>query len=67
MKISSKNVKENLIFSRQKSSGEEEKKNRKLILLDYTEQEKLAGSSDYGKEVEKEVEPGKKKYLFLRC
>lgn len=51
MKIVSKNVSKDLIFSREEK--EEEKKKRKLILLDYTEDEKLSAmNSDYGKEVE---------------
>ena len=54
MKISSKNVKENSIFTRERGEGEDEKKKRKLILLDYTDQEKLAGGMpDNGKEEEK--------------
>ena len=66
MKISSKNVKENSIFAREKGDGEDEKKKRKLILLDYTDQEKLAGgTTDHGKEVEKEAEKNLGGILFF--
>ena len=60
MKIVSKNVTKDLIFSREEK--EEEKKKRKLILIDYTEEEKLAvTNSDYGniKEEEKGSENSK--------
>ena len=57
MKISTKNVKENSIFTREKG-GDDEKKKRKLILLDYTDQEKLAGGMpDNGKEENKAQGP----------
>ena len=47
-------MKENSIFTRERGEGEDEKKKRKLILLDYTDQEKLAGGMpDNGKEEEK--------------
>jgi hypothetical protein len=60
MKIVSKNVSKDLIFSREEK--EEEKKKRKLILIDYTEEEKLAVmNNDYGnvKEEEKGSENSK--------
>ena len=66
MKISTKNVKENSIFSREKG-GEDEKKKRKLILLDYTEQEKLAGGMlDDGKE-ENKVQGPLSSYILCFC
>ena len=48
MKIASKNVNKDLIFA--KENKEDEKKKRKLIMIDYTEEEKLSiANNEYDK------------------
>ena len=58
MKIASKNINKDLIFSR--DSKEEEKKKRKLIMIDYTEDEKqsihMNNYNENGNENEKVVQ-----------
>ena len=69
MKIASKNVNKDLIFA--KENKEDEKKKRKLIMIDYTEEEKLSiANNEYDKN-EKEVQSsvdatqGEKSYFIF--
>ena len=69
MKIASKNVNKDLIFA--KENKDEEKKKRKLIMIDYTEEEKLSMAMNEYNKNEKEVQgsvdstQGKKLFYFI--
>ena len=65
MKIVSKNINKDLIFAR--DGKEDEKKKRKLIMIDYTEEEKLSIAMNNYNEKEKDADmsQGKKQHYII--